>query len=280
MAVEKINLDISKSEGYLKWLKTFHTQNYGKQIIHILDIFTQKDRIENRDWLKLHVLVTCFCVEKYNSEYDRGHQAREKEKDQKGEIKKQINAIKKTTKLVEKDPHSSINFIFACSNLNKPKEKYPKNQRPGKVTLKVPKDRRDTIFQEVLENYETQLNRELKYSTERFKKGLFTYGGLAFPQTNLTHQGKTEQPFKIRGIRKNSFFFHMTYIFRHYKANELNLGDSLNRMPNIGEPHYDLTELIYEQLFPNERNAKRAAQRMINHLVSSCAYIHPWHLPI
>ena len=266
-------------------MKTFQKQDSGEGIIQLLENFTLKSSKEARDWLKLHVLITCFCAEKYNRKYDQGYQTRKKEKDRTNEIVKQINAIRKFIKLVKNDPHSSINFITACSNLNKPKKKYPKNERPGKVTLKVPKDRRDTIFQEVLENYETQLNRKLKASEEGFKRMSFTYGGLAVSQTKSTQIGKVfiitgdGQTIRIQGIQRNSFFFHMTYIFRHYTANKLNLGDGLCRMPDIGQPRYIWTEQIFAHLFPDESVDRMSIGKMVNHLVSADAMIHPWHIP-
>ena len=90
MAVEKINLNISQSEIYLKWLKTFQKQDSGEGIIQLLENFTLKSSKEARDWLKLHVLITCFCAEKYNRKYDQGYQTRKKEKDRTNEIVKQI----------------------------------------------------------------------------------------------------------------------------------------------------------------------------------------------
>ncbi len=283
MAVEKINSEIHKTEVYQQWYKTFHTQDSGKEIIRLLKNFTRKAPAKSKDWLNLHTLVTCFCADNYKKADDRGHQRRGKEKDRIKKIAPQIKAIGKIIKLVESDPYASTLFFFACSDLNRPKQKdfkNPRNRRPGQITFKVPKDRIEKLFPEVLENYEVQLRRELKYSKESLKKMLFTYGGLAFPETNLVHQGRKEQTFKIRNIRRNSFFFHMTYIFRHYTANKLNLGDSLCRMPDIGESHYDLTERVYAELFPNEQDANRAAMRIIAHLVSSHVVIHPWHLSI
>jgi hypothetical protein len=283
MAVEKINSEIYETEVYQQWYKTFSSQDSGEEITRLLKNFTRKASEKDRNWLKLHILTTCFCADKYKMADDQGHQKREQEKSWTKKIEPQIKAIRKVIKLVERDPYSSTKFIFACLDLNRPKQKdfkNPKNRRPGQITFKVPKDRTDTVFQEVLENYEVQLKKELKYSKERIKKMLFTYGGLAFPQTKSTHQGRKEQTFKIRGICRNSFFFHMTYIFRHYTANKLNLGNSLCRMPDIGESYYDLTEKIYAQLFPNEKDSNRAAERIIDHLVSSHVLIHPWHLSI
>jgi hypothetical protein len=289
MAVEKINSDISNSAVYQEWLKNFRSQDSEEKIKQLLKNLTRKAPGKARNWLKLHVLVTCFCADKYKKEDDRGHQYRKQEKNRTKEIGRQINAIKKVIKFVERDPYSSINFFYACQALNIPKQngfKIPKNRRPGPITFKVPKDRIDKLFPEVLENYVVRLKGDLKYSKARFKKMLFTYGGLAFPETKPAQSGKvfimTEdgQTFKIRDIRRNSFFFHMTYIFRHFTADKLNLGDDLRRMPDIGESHYDLTEQIYAELFPNEMDAIRAAERIINHLVSSRVFIHPWHLSI
>jgi hypothetical protein len=275
MAVEKINSYISESEAYQQWLKNFLAQDSGEEIKRLLKNFTHKDLKEARDWLKLHVLVTCFCADKYKEADfykktgDQGHRKREQEKERIKEIKPQIKATEKIIKLVGKDPYASRRFILACSDLYNPKDR-----RSGRIIFKDIKGRIDTIFPEVLENYKADLERELKYSNERLNQMLFTYGGLAFPEKN---DGKT---FKIRDIRRNSFYFHMTYIFRHYTAQKLNLGDSLCQMPDIGESRYDLTGNIYTELFPKEKNAPRALEKMIAHLVSSHVYIHPWHLSI
>ncbi len=277
MAVEKYNLEIYETDIFRQWHKTFHKQDSGKAIIRLLKDFTLKDPKKNSDWLKLHILVTCFFADKYKKEDDLGHQSREREKDRKKEIELQIKAIEKFIKLVEKDPYASRNFIFACSDLSRPKQKgfkNLKNRRKGQIIFKDIKDQIDTIFLEVLKNYKARLELELNYSEERFNQMLFTSGGLAFPQTQ---QGQT---FRIQNICSNSFFFHMTYIFRHYTSQKLNLGDSLSQMPDIGEPHYHWTEKIHDNLFPNKPVDQKSIRKMVEHLILAHTVIHPWHTPL
>ena len=263
MAIEKFNLKISKLPAYQEWKKSLFEPNddrvnVGEEIESALDNLKQKENLKALEWLKRHVFVTCFCAKNFNPWRDN---SRTIQADGVKNLNSQLKTVSKLIKLAEKDRDFGVRFLFSCIPFNSPEE----------IVFNIPRGKHDAIFRGVLEDYQKSLQWEIDDSKNRLKKLLVVRGGLYCTRTK---PDGTE--FRLRGILRNSFFFHLTFIFRHFTDRKFNLGVYSTKMPRFGKPRYNITQEINDALFPDDGSDQTAILKMVEQLESGNVLIHPW----
>jgi len=280
MAVEKINLIISKTLEYITWLKNLDNEVTYDLGILLSDANPEADE-ESLEWLKLHVLVTLFCAGRYLPEQDRFNRNTDECLEN---LKSQLTLITKLNRSINKDPDFGVRFFLHAF--------VPQNS-PGKILFSIPQLQNDSvskhdailnydaILKSAFRDYKDSLKKEISTLRGYKKKMLVARGGLLYPEFN-----ENGNPADVGDIKLNSILFHLAYIFHHFTANQFNLGTQTKEMPvsrNKTEgPRADLILQILEtaKIFRKGKLSRRAISNLISRLAKKNVYIKPWPILI
>jgi len=280
MAVEKINLIISKTPEYITWLKNLDNEVTYDLGILLSDANPEADE-ESLEWLKLHVLVTLFCAGRYLPEQDRFNRNTDECLEN---LKSQLTLITKLNRSINKDPDFGVRFFLHAF--------VPQNS-PGKILFSIPQLQNDSvskhdailnydaILKSAFRDYKDSLKKEISTLRRYQKEMLVARGGLLYPEFN-----ENGNPADVGDIKLNSILFHLAYIFHHFTANQLNLGTQTKKMPvsrNRTEgPRADLILQILEtaKIIRKGKLGRRAISNCISRLAKKNVYIKPWPILI
>lgn len=285
MAVEEINLIISKTPEYFHWVDKLLTKSCGCEDRHettkdheaiedhetigehvrfCLKPLKTEGRNEPWEWLIRHVLVTLFCANEYphNNDWFAGNTAERLEN-----LDSQFKLIRRFASEIKKDPDFGARFFLHAF--------VPQNS-PSEIFFSIPQlqdhavsnhdavSKYDAILKSAFRDYKDSLKKEISTLRGYQKKMLVARGGLLYPEFN-ENGGKNI----IRTIRFSSKLFHLTYILRHFTYKKINLGTQTKKMPSFGEPRYDLTAKILNEDSNN-------ILKHIDRLEEKGVYICPW----
>jgi len=205
MAVEKINFQISKTPQFTDWL-----EKPGNEIPDDIGIMlsdaNQGASEESLEWLKLHVLVTLFCAEKYSHENDWFSKYTMNEHIE--NLESQLKHASRFNELIKEDPEFGVRFfVNAC---------VPQNS-PGKVLFSIPADQYKqidgttgiySIFKTMFLDYKISLKREIDVLRKSKKNPMLIARGGLLCDKNLT-----------KNIGFNSTLFHLAFHYPVFPTN-------------------------------------------------------------
>ena len=283
MPTEEINLKISRLPEYRQWEKKFVDSGASDDVLRPLADKLISSSSGGWDWLSRNILVNCFNVTIHKLDGDDPRTLENKKTDN---LVTQLHAIQKIRKCARGDELFGTRFMHSCMPENSPGQKifnFPfsrSGEDSSQDFIRI-----DEIARKVFERYEDLLQRELgddgicRTREQRFAKTLTRRGGLLFPGIQSGRHKYSQME-----IQENSFFFHLTFIFRHFIDGRFDLGTSVQRMPEYGKPRYNLTADIFKILFPDRyadghQNLQNHIGKRVVRLDNAGVYICPWEEP-
>jgi len=286
MPTEEINLKISRLPEYRQWEKKVFGSD-DRDSDYVLRPLVDK-LISNIsgdwewEWLRRNILVNCFNVTIHKLD---GDDPRAREKKRTDNLVTQLHAIQKIRKCARGDELFGTRFMFSCMPENSPGQKifnFPFSRSGEDASQDF--IRIDEIARKVFERYEDLLQRELgddgicRTREQRFARTLTRRGGLLFPGIQSGRHKYSQMD-----IQENSFFFHLTFIFRHFIDGRFDLGTSVQQMPEYGKPRYNLTADIFKILFPDrvddDQQLQNHIRKRVERLAQAGVYICSWEEP-
>ncbi len=259
---------LAETLGFKKWLKEFKISQMGKEVSEIINELTINKNSKAKSWLKREIYWLCFQAKKYDSKSDPGITEYENFSKLKTNLLPTINAIDKL-----KEFHT-INSPLRDKVNGKVAELFVER----KIISRSQKSM-DELIGEILGIYKLTLEDYESSLKEVTSKGrMWTVAGLIYPNTN---EGRKVRK-KSHPIR-DSFILHLVKIFRHFTAEQWDLGWSGESMPEFGGPCYPQIATIVNSFLriPEDKIlTDDSVQKIASRLIKDGVCVSSWNLPL
>ena len=258
---------LAESLRFKKWLREFKTSQMGKEVSKIINELTTNKNSKAKSWLKIEIYWLCFQTIKYDSKKDSGIMEYENFSKLKTDLLPTINAIDRLKKfhtvdsLLRDKASVKVAELFVERKIIS-KSKQSMNELIGEIF---------SVYKLTLEDFKSSL----KEATSMGR--MWTEAGLIYPNTI---EGKKVR--KKSNPLRDSFILHLVKIFRHFTAEQWDLGWSGESMPEFGEPCYpQIATMVNSCLrIPEDKIlTDDSVQKIASRLINDGVCVSSWNLP-